>query len=173
MKIHSDNDSTNAANELDCQAFTRGKDIFFGSGKYETGTSAGKHLLAHELTHVIQQGSAKTNIKSNTTNSAPNLLHVEDELIQRQPKNTNVKSSKEAPKPKNEETEVAPGIIQLKGNASLKPPEATEAWLDKNKTGLVNVRFGNIAEGTIRLNKTKNKYQAKKQAILMIPIHFL
>ncbi|MEG7525069.1 MAG: DUF4157 domain-containing protein, partial [Chromatiales bacterium] len=37
------------------QAFTHGKDIYFNSGKYNPETKTGKHLLAHELTHVVQQ----------------------------------------------------------------------------------------------------------------------
>ena len=42
--------------ELGAQAFTRGSDVYFNAGKYETGNSSGQHLLAHELTHVVQQG---------------------------------------------------------------------------------------------------------------------
>ena len=37
------------------QAFTHGQDIYFNSGKYSPDTNEGKSLLAHELTHVVQQ----------------------------------------------------------------------------------------------------------------------
>ena len=44
---------------LGAQAFTSGADIFFNRGKYNPATRSGEHLLAHELTHTIQQGAAK------------------------------------------------------------------------------------------------------------------
>ncbi len=42
--------------ELNAQAFTVGSDIFMAEGKYNPGSSEGQGLLAHELTHVGQQG---------------------------------------------------------------------------------------------------------------------
>jgi len=44
--------------ELRAQAFTHGSDIYFNAGKYEPGSTNGKGLLAHELTHVVQQSGA-------------------------------------------------------------------------------------------------------------------
>ena len=41
--------------ELGAQAFTNGADIYFNSGKYNPQINSGKHLIAHELTHVVQQ----------------------------------------------------------------------------------------------------------------------
>lgn len=55
VKIHDDSESAGMNRELNAQAFTHGKDIFFDKGKYNPGTSSGKELLAHELTHTIQQ----------------------------------------------------------------------------------------------------------------------
>jgi len=46
---------------LSAQAFTHRNDIYFSAGKYNPGSSGGKELLAHELTHVVQQGGAKDN----------------------------------------------------------------------------------------------------------------
>lgn len=59
VNIHTDQDATKMNKELGAQAFTHGKDIYFNSGKYHPETTAGKHLLAHELTHVIQQSKSK------------------------------------------------------------------------------------------------------------------
>jgi hypothetical protein len=42
-------------NQLGAQAFTHGTDIYFNAGKYNPESSKGRHLLAHELTHVVQQ----------------------------------------------------------------------------------------------------------------------
>ncbi|NEP89925.1 MAG: DUF4157 domain-containing protein [Okeania sp. SIO2C2] len=55
VRLHTDSHAASAASELNAQAFTTGQDIFFGSGHYEPHTTKGKSLLAHELTHTIQQ----------------------------------------------------------------------------------------------------------------------
>lgn len=55
VKIHSDNQSVQFNRELNAKAFTVGKDIYFNEGQYQPNTDKGKHLLAHELTHVVQQ----------------------------------------------------------------------------------------------------------------------
>jgi len=55
VNIHTDADSVGMNRELGAQAFTHGKDIYFNAGKYDPESRAGQHLLAHELTHVIQQ----------------------------------------------------------------------------------------------------------------------
>ena len=56
VRVHTDNESTALNRELNAQAFTVGSDIFMAEGKYEPGSSQGQGLLAHELTHVGQQG---------------------------------------------------------------------------------------------------------------------
>ena len=58
VKIHNDPEATNISCELNAQAFTHGSDIYFNEGKFNPDTNAGKNLLAHELTHVIQQNSS-------------------------------------------------------------------------------------------------------------------
>lgn len=57
VKVHSDSTAAALSNRLGAHAFTTGNDIFFNSGKYSPETLSGKHLLAHELTHTIQQGA--------------------------------------------------------------------------------------------------------------------
>jgi len=57
VKIHFDSSAAALSNRLGAHAFTTGNDIFFNSGKYSPETLSGKHLLAHELTHTIQQGA--------------------------------------------------------------------------------------------------------------------
>jgi len=57
VRIHNDNEAVNLNNELSAQAFTYGNDIYFNKGKYNPENKEGKFLLAHELTHVLQQGS--------------------------------------------------------------------------------------------------------------------
>lgn len=58
VNIHNDTGAADMNKELNAQAFTHGSDIYFNSGKYDTGSKKGQNLLAHELTHVVQQGKA-------------------------------------------------------------------------------------------------------------------
>jgi len=59
VKVHHDNESGRMNKVLGAQAFTHGNDIYFNEGKYDTNSSTGKFLLAHELTHVVQQQMAE------------------------------------------------------------------------------------------------------------------
>ena len=53
--IHNDGEADALNRSVSAVAFTTGRDIFFSQGTYQPGTPAGDHLLAHELTHVVQQ----------------------------------------------------------------------------------------------------------------------
>ncbi|MFN6570948.1 DUF4157 domain-containing protein [Dendronalium sp. ChiSLP03b] len=55
VHIHTNQESVQMNRELKAQAFTQGKDIYFNQGKFDPESVTGKHLLAHELTHVVQQ----------------------------------------------------------------------------------------------------------------------
>ena len=59
VKIHTDSEATQMTQQLRAKAFTIGNDIYFNEGQYNPATNEGKRLLAHELTHVIQQGKGK------------------------------------------------------------------------------------------------------------------
>lgn len=59
VRVHDDAAAQSLAHELDAHAFTVGNDLFFGAGQMAPGTAAGDHLMAHELTHVVQQGGAQ------------------------------------------------------------------------------------------------------------------
>ncbi|MCB9287773.1 MAG: DUF4157 domain-containing protein [Lewinellaceae bacterium] len=55
VSVHTDEESVAMNQGLGAQAFTHGKDVFFNAGKYNPESADGKRLLAHELTHVVQQ----------------------------------------------------------------------------------------------------------------------
>jgi hypothetical protein len=57
VRLHTDSNAVNINRGLNAQAFTHGRDIYFGTGSYSLATTTGKKLLAHELAHVIQQRS--------------------------------------------------------------------------------------------------------------------
>lgn len=58
VRIHTGGPATQVSRQLSAQAFTQGSDIYFGAGKYNPSSASGNKLLAHELTHVVQQGAA-------------------------------------------------------------------------------------------------------------------
>ncbi|AFY42409.1 DUF4157 domain-containing protein [Nostoc sp. PCC 7107] len=60
VKIHTDAQSDQMNQSIQAKAFTTGRDIFFRQGTYDPGSRGGQELIAHELTHVVQQtGSGK------------------------------------------------------------------------------------------------------------------
>jgi hypothetical protein len=59
VRIHTGSTAQSLSRSINAQAFTHGNDIYFNSGKFSPDTAAGGHLLAHELTHTIQQGASK------------------------------------------------------------------------------------------------------------------
>ena len=59
VRVHTSSESDTLNQQLGAKAFTTGQDIFFKQGEYNPGSSSGNELLAHELTHVIQQSSGK------------------------------------------------------------------------------------------------------------------
>lgn len=61
VRIHNDSNSVQMNKELGSQAFASGNDIYFNQGKYNPSSKDGQHLLAHELTHTVQQGASPRN----------------------------------------------------------------------------------------------------------------
>lgn len=59
IRVHTGPRADAAAGALNARAFTTGRDVVFGHGEYTPGTRKGRELLAHELTHVIQQRGYK------------------------------------------------------------------------------------------------------------------
>ncbi len=55
VRIHTDTQAEETTRSINARAFTLGRNIVFGQGQYSLGTTEGKSLLAHELTHVLQQ----------------------------------------------------------------------------------------------------------------------
>lgn len=60
VRVHVGVRAAQAARAVSARAFTVGQNIVFGASEYGTGTAEGRRLLAHELTHTIQQGTAAT-----------------------------------------------------------------------------------------------------------------
>ena len=104
VTVHTDGQSDQLSKQLGAKAFTTGNDIFFREGAYNPGSDDGQRLIAHELTHVVQQGAATPSVQgkmavndphdqyeaeadhvADKVMTQPNLqLHEEDVAVQRQ-----------------------------------------------------------------------------------------
>jgi hypothetical protein len=99
VNVHTDKESDSLNRQLGAKAFTTGNDIFFQSGAYDPGSSAGQELISHELTHVVQQGGSGAPVQGKMTVNDPNdayeseadsvadmVMNAPDEAVaQRQP----------------------------------------------------------------------------------------
>ena len=72
VRVHTDAAAEQSAQDINAHAYTLGHDIVFGAGQFAPGTHEGQRLIAHELTHVVQQSLTAGNSASS-------------DLIQRQP----------------------------------------------------------------------------------------
>jgi hypothetical protein len=73
VRIHTDARADGLSQSLSARAFATGRDVFFRQGEYSPGTSSGRELLAHELTHVVQQNG--DGIRRKMTVSEPGDAH--------------------------------------------------------------------------------------------------
>ncbi len=80
VRIHSDASAAESAQSVNAQAYTVGKDVVFGKEKYRPQTDEGKHLLAHELAHVVQQGSHGARIQRKGPEPAADKAKAPDEV---------------------------------------------------------------------------------------------
>jgi len=89
VRVHADNGAGEVARGFNARAFTIGNDIYFRSGEYAPGTSSGDKLLAHELTHTIQQsrggshsvGRARSGIVPIGLSSAPRSIQRKEAIL--------------------------------------------------------------------------------------------
>ena len=87
VRVHADARGAEAARAVNARAFTLGRDIAFGPVQYAPTTSAGRRLLAHELTHVVQQTGKKRSILTTpkSVSAVRQNSALAKEALQRQP----------------------------------------------------------------------------------------
>lgn len=71
VRVHADAQAAQSAQAVNALAYTVGQHTVFAAGRYAPGTSAGKHLLAHELTHTIQQRTQVPAVQGKLSVSSP------------------------------------------------------------------------------------------------------
>ena len=79
VRVHTDSESDQLNSDLNARAFATGNDIFFSEGSYSPHTSDGQELIAHELTHVVQQGTGQVIAPSSgMTVNEPGDVHEQE-----------------------------------------------------------------------------------------------
>ncbi len=101
VKVHTDSNAAHLSRSINAKAFTIGRDVFFGAGQYDPESSHGKRLMAHELTHVVQQNGS--NVKASDQVSRA-------EMIQCLPRSRG-DSSIRLTKPRNPPDIYVPGVV--------------------------------------------------------------
>ena len=62
VRVHADTRAADSARAVAARAYTVGSDVVFGPGEYAPATTAGRHLIAHELAHVVQQADGAVHV---------------------------------------------------------------------------------------------------------------
>lgn len=84
VRIHTGNQATEMARHVSARAFTLGRNVVFGASQYEPDTPGGRRLLAHELTHVAQQGHARSPASGPVFGTAtPMMAKTDAPVVQR------------------------------------------------------------------------------------------
>lgn len=138
VRIHTDSNATQMSRQIGAQAFTHGSDIFFNEGKYKPESDSGKHLLAHELTHTVQQREEKliqgklekpeSKIEDDVNEQLPTYKNKDepqkDDLKTEEPdRNTEVKS-----------TDINNDTSSVNADKQLKQPDETAKKQYQNNT---------------------------------------
>ena len=82
VRVHTDGQAAESAQAVSALAYTVGDDVVFGKGQYQPETSEGQKLLAHELTHVVQQRQALSPVPQHKALSTHTVSRPSDPLEQ-------------------------------------------------------------------------------------------
>lgn len=88
VRLHNNTQAANLARSVNARAFTFGHNVVFGAGEYSPDASSGRKVLAHELTHVMQQNGGLTLFSVNETSA--NIIPNSHKISNVFPKFTNI-----------------------------------------------------------------------------------
>lgn len=148
VRVHTGTQAAQLNRELNAEAFAVGKDIYFDEGRYNPDSSQGKHLLAHELTHTVQQNpSIQTKIQK-----SPN------------------------PAPQSNAASRPVGEVSLIGeNFNPLPAIAESIGASSDRRGVeIEATFGSLARGKMRVRKNaRGNFETPELQGLDLQIPFL
>jgi hypothetical protein len=156
VRVHTDDNAVQMSKEIGAKAFTHGNDIYFNNGKYNPESSSGKHLLAHELTHVVQQ---KNNLQRKIMRAVTEQS-VEAEFIKWADENKRVKDKTHEDFPWSVWDFIRPKIVDEVMDPLPKPkdPKGLKEWQDNYSRAEIIVKW----LFTLKANSTND--DIKKEA---------
>jgi len=155
VRVHTNSDAQASARDIGAHAYTSGSDIVFAAGRYSPGTQQGRRLLAHELTHVLQQSGG-------VVRRAPDAKALKEFDDRAKKLKEHAVYKKQQP---NEKTLVAEilGIIRTRDDALAQMSQLellfnTPEGKDAEQTAAVNIEIGAAEKAnTERLTKKTSK----------------
>jgi hypothetical protein len=141
VRIHTDARADGLSQSLSARAFTTGRDVFFRQGEYSPGSSSGRELLAHELTHVVQQNG--DGIQRKMTVSEPGDAHeVEaDQMARAVMQQEHAPSIDRQVVPPQEEEEQQPVAAKRAADFLQRQPEAPTSQEEEEKKKMLNAKL--------------------------------
>jgi hypothetical protein len=141
VRIHTDSRADGLSQSLSARAFTTGRDVFFRQGEYNPGSSSGRELLAHELTHVVQQNG--DGIQRKMTVSEPGDAHeIEaDQMARVVMQQEHAPSIDRQAVPPQEEEEQQPVAAKRATDFVQRQPEAPTSQEEEEKKKMLNVKL--------------------------------
>lgn len=111
VNVHTDSQADQLSNQLGAKAFTTGNDVFFKAGEYNPASQDGQQLIAHELTHVAQQGAAAPTVQGKMAVNDPNDQYEAEadhvaETVMAQPDDVQMQEEEEELQMQEEEEEL-------------------------------------------------------------------
>lgn len=182
VRVHTDSNAQESARAVNALAYTVGRDVVFGSGQYAPQTEEGRRLIAHELTHTLQQSSASALQRESLTvapaddagerEAESNASRIEAGIparmpsvvrprLQRQPKTRPAKggASKLPPCPTVGTSESKEDLQQAACSLSKVPPKGTppDCSFTPEQEALVRASQGEAAERVLRAESVAAK----------------
>ena len=84
VRVHTDQRAAVSAEALEANAFTSGRDIYFAQGKYQPDSFEGRRLLAHELTHTLQQSQGRSGVGTSLSNGQDVVVTAADDPLEQE-----------------------------------------------------------------------------------------
>ena len=89
VQVHTDSLAHQSSKDINALAYTHGNHIVFGAGQYQPGSNSGKQLLAHELTHVVQQENDENKVQRKPLDQESSTDEIHKELLEDFSRDTN------------------------------------------------------------------------------------
>jgi hypothetical protein len=144
VRIHTDSHAADTAKSINARAFTVGPNIAFGSGQFDPGSQQGKQILAHELTHVVQQGAATSTHQIQRTPEMIQTIPIAGVIPPVTPK-------------QRRHFDHAEDVVDIKNKGTFKPGDGlgnyiASLWENHQTDAPVNIKFGSLGSGYIFVN---------------------